>query len=83
MRALRRLQSGFYRFGGIGRNALVRCVYSRYSGLVFTNVFSSSATPDTFINSVVIIRGLITVHQPPGVADAIKKKPHHRSASSK
>ena len=55
----------FLPFGTPGKNALVRWIYSAYSGRRSVMVFSSSATPDTFSSKRDIRIGESTVHQPP------------------
>ena len=69
--------------GNQGTNALVEATYSAYSGLVPTSFFSSITTPDTLSRKRVIRSGLNTVHADPGVARAMRKKPHQTAASPK
>lgn len=59
------------RFGGLGKKALVRAMYSSYPGRREVIVFSSMPTPDTRISSTVMTIGPMIDHHASPVDRAI------------
>ena len=68
--------------GGPGKNALVRRIYSAYSGRRWPRSFSSSVTPDTLSSSTDITSGPTMLHQAPAES-ASSYRPHHTQKSPK